>query len=151
LCRLSVFAGGCTLSAAEAVCSQGGLGAREVVEILGSLVNKSLVQAEPLGNDLRYRLLETVRQYVAEKLPLKGDAEAPSVRDAHAHLFLDLAETAAPHLRGADQAQWFDRLELEHDNLRAAMAHFLVEQSNVEQSLRIGVALKDFLVFPWLF
>ena len=78
---------------------------------------------------------------------LRGEEESCSVRAAHACLFLDLAETAAYHLRGPDQVRWFDHLETEHDNLRASMAYLLAKQSDAERPLRMGVALRDL----WLF
>jgi predicted ATPase/class 3 adenylate cyclase len=151
LCRLSVFAGGWTLGAAEAVCSGDDLPAREVADILGSLVDKSLVQADPMGSDLRYRLLETIRQYAAEKLSHRGATEVASAVYQHAEFFLNLAKAAASHLRGPAQAHWFDRLELEHDNLRVAMAYFLSDHVSGERSLRLGIALRDFWVFRGYF
>jgi predicted ATPase len=120
--RLSVFAGGCTLEAVEAVCSGGGLADWEVVDLLGSLVNKSLVLLEEAAGEAeqgRYRLLETVRQYGQERLAVTG--EATVLRDRHLAWCLALAEQARPHLEGPDQAVWLDVLEREHDNLRAAL------------------------------
>jgi tetratricopeptide (TPR) repeat protein len=146
LCRLSVFAGGWTLEAAEAVCSRTELGARVLVDVLGSLVDKSLVQTVATPDGLRYRLLETVREYSAEKLSGRGEAEGGSARRAHADFFLDLAEVAASHLRGAEQGPWLDRLELEHDNLRIAIAYFTSHQVTTEASVRMGVALREFWV-----
>ena len=83
LCRLSVFSGGWTLEASEAVCSRGRPGASDVVDILGSLVNKSLVQTESANGDLRYRLLETIRQYAAERLSQSSESEEAPAK-AHA-------------------------------------------------------------------
>jgi predicted ATPase/class 3 adenylate cyclase len=150
LCRLSVFSGGWTLEAAEAVCSGNDLQAREVADILSSLVDKSLVQADPMGHDLRYRLLEIIRQYAAEKLSDLGRAEEAPTRQAHAYFFLALAEEAAPHLSGADLARWFEVVDSEHDNLRAAVANFLSDESTIDQALRIGGSLRDFWFLGYL-
>jgi predicted ATPase/DNA-binding SARP family transcriptional activator len=127
LCRLSVFAGGCTLQAAEHICSgeaaQQGSGESiedwEVLDVLASLVDKSLVQVEEQEGCVRYRMLETMRQYAAEKLPQNGEAQ--TLKSRHRDFFLALAEEAEPRLMGPDQALWFDRLETEHDNLRTAL------------------------------
>src|SRR6185503_10274255 len=115
--RLSVFSGGFTLEAAAAVCRDGDdAGA---VELLGRLVDASLVVADERAGAMRYRLLETVRQYGAERLAAGG--EERDVRLRHARWCLDLAERAEPELSGAGQAAWFATLELEHDNLRAGL------------------------------
>ena len=108
--RLSVLAGGATLDAAERV-------ADADLDILGSLVEKSLVRR----TDDRYWLYETIREFALERLEASGEAD--EVRRRHAELFLALAEEAEPHIRMEDDA-WLDRLELEHDNVRAAIDHF---------------------------
>jgi predicted ATPase/DNA-binding SARP family transcriptional activator/DNA-binding CsgD family transcriptional regulator/Tfp pilus assembly protein PilF len=119
--RLSVFAGGFTLEAAESVGARGGGEEIEVLELLTTLVEKSLVVAEESWErGARYRLLEPVRQYAGEKLEASGSAEA--VRSRHAGFFLALAEEAEPELRGPRQAEWLDRLETEHDNLRTSLS-----------------------------
>ena len=101
------------------VCSGDGLGEHEVLELLSSLVDKSLVVVARDDAKSRYRMLETVRQYHPVKL---GDAaEREAVSDRHARFFLDLAEEAETGLAGPEQAAWLDRLEAEHDNLRAAL------------------------------
>jgi predicted ATPase/DNA-binding CsgD family transcriptional regulator len=140
--RLSVFAGGFTLEAAEAICAGEGIeeGAG-VLEPLGSLVDKSLVLVTEQEREVRYRLLETVRQYAREKLEESG--ETNQVGGRHALFFLGLAEEAAPQLKGGRQAAWLGRLETEHDNLRAAM-RFLLEEGEVESAARLAWAL-------WLF
>ena len=118
--RLAVFAGGWTLAAAETVCDRAGIQARNVVEDLASLVDRSLVVCDALEGQLtRYRLLETLRQYGLIKLREAG--EASIVRDAHLNWAVELAEEAEQHLDGLDQAAWLDRLESELDNLRAAL------------------------------
>ena len=98
----------------------------EVLESLLSLVDKSLVVAEPANDGrMRYRMLEPVRQYGLERLERSGEVEV--VRRRHAEFFLALAEEAEPWLRGPEQASWFERLDAENDNLRAALS-WLVEQ-----------------------
>jgi predicted ATPase/DNA-binding CsgD family transcriptional regulator len=118
--RLSVFAGGWTLAAAEAVGAGEDIAAPDVLDLLARLVDKSLVQAEERDGEPRYRLLETVRQYAAERLDEAG--EGPAARDQHRDYFLALVERAAPALLGPDQAAWLDRIAVELDNLRAALA-----------------------------
>jgi predicted ATPase/class 3 adenylate cyclase len=120
--RLSVFAGGLTLEAVEAVCAGDGVEKADLLDLLTSLVNKSLVMAaisEGASAEARYWLLETVRQYGAEKL--RGQGSETTWHDRHRDYFLALAERAEPELHGADQAAWLARLEIELDNLRAAM------------------------------
>jgi non-specific serine/threonine protein kinase len=141
LARLSVFAGGFGLAAAEAVAASPGLPA-EVPELLGSLVDKSLVQFGDDGSGPgRYRLLETVRQYAAGRLDALGTEAAGAVRAAHRDYYVTLAEQAAPHLQAADQAEWLDRLDAELGNLRAALA-FSVAQGDPEQGLRLAASLR---------
>ena len=124
--RLSAFAGGFTLEAAESVAGRGGVEEEEVMELLTTLVEKSLVVAEESWErGARYRLLEPVRQYASEKLVESGEED--DVRRRHARFFLALAEEAEPGLRGPRQVEWLDRLEQEHDNLRAALAWSLEE------------------------
>jgi non-specific serine/threonine protein kinase len=119
--RLSVVAGGCTLDAAEAVGAGAGIEADDVLDLLTGLVDKSLVlAAEAPDGTARYRLLETLRQYARERLA--AGTEAPAAHDRHLAHFLALAERAEPALRGPDAPAWIDRLEAEHDNLRAALA-----------------------------
>ena len=118
--RLSVFAGGWTLEAAEAVCGREGIAQEEVLDLLTQLVVKSLVLVEEQSGVARYRLLETVRQYGTEKLRESG--EELEIRRLHASFFLELAEIAEPALVGPEQVAWLDRLEQEHDNLRGALS-----------------------------
>ncbi|MEV4440173.1 BTAD domain-containing putative transcriptional regulator [Streptomyces sp. NPDC049577] len=121
--RLSVFAGGCELTAAEAVCADGeDVDALDVAPLLGSLVDKSLVVAAP-GDDgeMRYRLLETVGEYAAERLDEAGE-RTDTVR-RHLVFYRELARTADPLLRGPQQRRWLERLEREHENLRTALRH----------------------------
>jgi ATP/maltotriose-dependent transcriptional regulator MalT len=140
--RLSVFAGGWTLEAAEAVGSGEGVEESDVLELLSGLVEKSLVLAEASGDGgLRYRLLEPVRQYALERLEVSGEAGA--LRRRHAESFLALAEEAEQKLRGPKQATWLDRLEDEHDNLSVALS-WAIERGEAELGLRLAGALWRF-------
>ncbi|MGC3001020.1 ATP-binding protein, partial [Streptomyces sp. G35A] len=125
LSRLSVFAGGCDLAAAEAVCGPVAL------EALGSLVDKSLVVAAPSGDgEMRYRLLETVGEYAGERLDETGGrAEAER---AHLTYYRELARTTDPLLRGPDQLSAIERLEREYENLRTALRHALARRDEQE-------------------
>jgi non-specific serine/threonine protein kinase len=118
--RLAIFAGGWTLDAAEAVCADAAGAGAEVLDGLRSLVGKSLVLAEPRGAEMRYRLLEPLRQWARERLDASEEADAVARR--HAAYACALATAAEPALRGPAQAAWAERLEVEHDNLRAALA-----------------------------
>ena len=134
--RLAVFVGGCTLNAAEAVCHISG-DVSDVLDRLGSLVDKSLVQR--LGEDARCRfwMLETIAELAAEKLEESGAGEA--LRRRHAEYFLELSEKVEPELDGPQQAVWLDRLEAERDNVRAALEWALRE--NTELAARLCSAL----------
>lgn len=142
--RLSVFSGGWSLGAAESVCQGGGVDAFDVWDLLGTLVDKSLVQTETRGAATRYWLLETIRQFAAEKLAEAGEEEAIDVGRRHADHFLAFAEEAAPNLLGADQSTWMARLEEEHDNLVAALTRLLGRPQTAESGLRLAVALRWF-------
>ncbi|MEU8512626.1 BTAD domain-containing putative transcriptional regulator [Kitasatospora sp. NPDC048722] len=127
--RLSVFAGGAGLEAAERVCAvgeggaagaDGALGEEQVLELLTSLTEKSLLVADGEDGDApRYRMIGTIREYAAHRLAEAGEADA--LRRAHLAYVTELAETADPHLRRAEQLEWLAVLEAEHDNLGAAM------------------------------
>jgi predicted ATPase/class 3 adenylate cyclase len=118
--RLSVFVGGCTLEAAEAVCdAEGGLGI-EVLDGVTSLVDKSLLQQGEVAGEPRFMMLETIREYGLECLMVSGEEEA--IRRRHGQFFLALAEEAEPRLASAERETWLNRLEVEHDNLRCALA-----------------------------
>jgi predicted ATPase/DNA-binding NarL/FixJ family response regulator len=140
--RLAVFAAGCTLDTAEAVCSREGVVAGRVLNLLSSLVDKSLVMAETMNRaQARYRLLETIREYALEKLDEAG--EATRLRDRHLDLFLARAEEAAPKLNDSYQQLWLNWLEGEHDNMRAALA-WALESGRIEVGLRIAIAIARF-------
>jgi predicted ATPase/Tfp pilus assembly protein PilF len=139
--RLSVFAGGCPLEAAEAVCAGESIDEYEVLDLLGALVDKSLVLVDEHGQEARYRMLETIRQYAREKL--EASDEAASLQGRHRDWYLQLAEEAEPELRGPEQCVWLDRLEQEHDNLRVALAGSLNSEA-AESGLRLSGALSEF-------
>jgi predicted ATPase/class 3 adenylate cyclase len=139
--RLSVFAGSFDLAAAEAVAGSGAIDAVEVAGLVGSLVDKSLVVADPDGTGLRYRLLETIRLFVAERLAGTGPGQAAAARAAHRAHYLAVAEAAAPHLAGRQQVSWYDRLEADQANLRRAAEHAAGEPDGTARVLRFGVAL----------
>ncbi len=136
--RLSVFAGGWSLEAAESICQGEGIDAGEILDLLTQLLNKSLLITErEQGRETRYHMLETIRQYAREKLWAAG--EGAMMRQQHLAYFLDLAERAEPNLRAFDMAIWLDRLETEHDNISLAMEWAL--ESDVEAELRLASAL----------
>jgi predicted ATPase/transcriptional regulator with XRE-family HTH domain len=141
LARLSVFAGGFGLDAAEAVCVSGGIDALDVADLLGSLVDKSLVVAEPAGPALRYRLLETIRLFAAERLADAGDDEATAAAAAHCAHFLLVAEAAAAHLAGPEQGSWLARLDADQANLRRAAGYAAEDPDGTATVLRLSVAL----------
>jgi predicted ATPase/class 3 adenylate cyclase len=146
LSRLSVFAGGFELEAAEAICATETVDAFDVVDLLGSLVSKSLVMADRAGGAVRYRLLETIRQYSAQELLRACDAaDVLAIRRQHAEYYLQLAEAAAPQLTGYGQGEWLRRLDQDSDNLRAAVT-YLESEGRVADVLRMVVALERFVV-----
>jgi predicted ATPase/DNA-binding XRE family transcriptional regulator len=120
--RLSVFAGGWSLEAAEAVCASGALSAGVVLTALARLVEWSLVVLEHDGAYVRYRLLEALREYAAEQLRQAAEGELAEMRRRHALWYLTLADEAARHVWGPNAVAWLDKLGREHDNLRAALA-----------------------------
>jgi predicted ATPase/DNA-binding SARP family transcriptional activator/DNA-binding CsgD family transcriptional regulator len=141
--RLSAFAGGWTLEAAETVGAGGGIEEEDVLELLSNLMDKSLVVTEvKAAHVVRYRMLEPVRQYARERLEESGEVEA--IQRRHAEFFLVLAEEAEPAVEGAQQAAWLERLETEHDNFRAALSWSLERVEDAELGLRVGAALGEF-------
>lgn len=141
--RLSVFAGGWTLEAAEEVGADGSIEGSDVVDLLGRLVDKSLVVAEAEAQGaMRYRMLEPIRQYARERLEESEEVEA--IQRRHAEFFLALAEEAEPEVEGPQQAAWLERLEAEYDNLRAALSWSLERGEEAELGLRVAGALGQF-------
>ncbi|HXQ39302.1 MAG TPA: BTAD domain-containing putative transcriptional regulator, partial [Anaerolineales bacterium] len=136
--RLSVFAGGWTLEAAESVCSGEGIESEQVLELTSQLVMKSLVVAEQeSGRERRYHLLEMIRQYAREKLVESGEEE--NLRERHLKYFLQLSETFEVEAIGHRQEEWFIRANDERDNLRAAL-HW-ANRTNLEAGLYISARL----------
>ena len=133
--RLSVFSGGATPDSAQRVCWPDG--EHDVVDVIAALLDKSLVTADG-DPDVRYRLLETVRAYAAERLAEAGETE--QVAAAHAGYFLSLAEEAEPRLRSRDQLRWLKVMAAEHDNFAAALRH-LLQAGDGESALRFVGAL----------
>ena len=139
--RLSVFAGGCTLEAAEAVGPGDSIEKGEVLELVSRLVDKSLVVAEATReSEVRYGMLETIRRYARERLEERREAEA--IHHRHATFFLALAEESEPELLGPEQTEWLERLETEHDNLRTALSWSLRGENDI--GLRLAGALSRF-------
>jgi predicted ATPase/serine/threonine protein kinase/DNA-binding CsgD family transcriptional regulator len=133
--RLSIFVGGCTIEAAEAVCIALDNGNRAIpmLDQVASLMDKSLLQqSEQEGGEPRFVMLETIREYGLEALAVNGEREG--TRRAHAAYYLGLTEDAGPGLWELQQAAWLERLEREHDNLRAAML-WLLEQGETGDSV----------------
>lgn len=122
--RLSVFSGGCTLDAAEQVALAG-------LDTLESLIDKSLLR----HRGERYSMLETIREFAAEQFTLGNERE--SVRDRHVEFFLDLVERAEPQLTGPEQRRWYERLAVEQDNVREALA-FACDRGDGERALMLA-------------
>ena len=141
--RLSVFRGGCDLEMAEKVCGPADEVGGDVFDGLGALVDQSLVRIDDgtVDGPPRFTMLETIREYTAEMLVARGEADAIAGR--HAHAMLDLAEGAMPHLTGAEQREWLDRLERDHDNLRAAL-EWATARPDPDLGARMGFALWRF-------
>jgi predicted ATPase/class 3 adenylate cyclase len=153
--RLSVFAGGWTLEAAEGVCADKEEGGRiedeifspsssilhpsDILDLLVQLVNKSVVTTDERADEMRNRMLETIRQYAQEKLRESG--EAPRIRDQHLDYFVEFVEGADPELRGTEQETWLQRLDNDYDNIRAALEW---SSHRPEVELRLAAALWRF-------
>jgi predicted ATPase len=145
--RLSVFVGGCTLWAIEAMYQALGDETADLFEDAVSLLDKSLLHQRDPGeeeqNDLHLSMLEMIREFGLEVLKEQGEFEA--TRDAHARYYLRLAEEAEPHLAGPEQGAWFDRLDREQENLRAVLQRSMSgADEQVELASRLGIALSRF-------
>ena len=138
--RLGAFAGGFTLEAAAEVVDAAGLGV-ESFEVLASLADKHLLRVERGSGEPRFGLLDTIRAYALAQLDAADETDA--VRDRHLACYLRLAEVAKPELTGPAQAAWLDRLQTEHDNLRAALARASGQASN-DAEARLVAALRRF-------
>ncbi|MFN2577099.1 MAG: protein kinase [Pyrinomonadaceae bacterium] len=138
--RLSVFVGGFDLDKASALSADADSGVDEI-ESITALVDNSLLQRAWINDEPRFTMLQTITDYGREQLAASGEDAA--VRRKHTDIFLRLAETAEQRLSGAEHEQWLDRLELEHDNFRAAMS-WAAENAQTELGLRITTALWRF-------
>ena len=137
--RMGAFVGGCTLPAVEAVCNSRGDLRVDVLMGLESLLDKSLLRQAVAGDDTRFLMLETIREYALEQLEESG--EAAEIRKRHAEYYLALAEGLDAQLIGAEQQFWFDVLERELDNLRGA-TRWALDSRNAEIALRLVVSLR---------
>jgi predicted ATPase/DNA-binding CsgD family transcriptional regulator len=138
---LSVFSGGCTLEAAEFICSDETAGPRPILDFLIPLVDKNLIRSDQRNGEPRFSLLRTIREYALEQL--EGHGELRDARERHIDYYLEMVEHAETELKGPDQARWLERLELEHDNLRAALSWSL-ENGRYESGFRLAGALWRF-------
>ncbi len=138
--RLAVFGAGVTPESAGAVCAGAGIAPGEVLDLLAALVDRSLLQVADAAAP-RYRMLETLREYGLERLAADGELEA--ARTAHAHHFAALVDEAEPHLRCAEQLEWYRRLSTERENLLAALRH-LCDVGDARRALRMAVSLAWF-------
>jgi predicted ATPase len=150
LCRCSVFAGTFDLGAAEAVCGRDPIPAADVVDLVSTLVAKNLVQRDAGAGRARYRLLETVRQYAADRLA-RDEGEPDASRSAHCDHFVALAERTEAQLEGPRQAEMFERLGADLDNFRAALSWSSLEPERAEGGLRLAGALTQFWFVRALF
>jgi predicted ATPase/class 3 adenylate cyclase len=139
--RLSVFAGGCSLEMAETICGPASELGVDVLDGIEALVDQSLLRAEDVAGEARFRMLETIRAFSAEQLSASGEAD--TICERHARAFLALAEEAAGELPGSEQRSWLDRLDVEHDNLRAAI-EWATDRPEPETAIRLGFALWRF-------
>jgi tetratricopeptide (TPR) repeat protein len=145
--RLAVFVGGCTLEAAEALSGTSGGQATHLLDALASLLDKHLLYQQQGGQQTRLLMLETIREYGLECLSTCGELE--EARQVHAHYYLRLAEEAEPQLLGPQQTVWLDRLEQEHDNLRAAL-RWALERGKDRHSMELALRLSGALLRFWL-
>lgn len=144
--RLAPFRGGFDMDAAEAVCGEEPLAPDLVLDLLSSLIEKSLVMQIESAHGTRYRMLETIREYADEKL--KGSHEYTDLQVAHCHYYFELAKKARDGLRGAKQGEWLHCFEAEQDNLRAAMSLAQADEGVVDPILavKLAVAQQNFWV-----
>jgi len=140
---LSIFVGGCTLQANEAIAVDFVDDTTSILDVVASLIDKNLVQQT--GEVIRLTMLETIHEYGLEMLSISGEME--TAQQAHAAYYLKLAQEAAPQLKGPQQAEWFERLEQEHGNLRALMEWSLEPTHtgpHLEMAFQLGEALREF-------
>ena len=142
--RLGVFVGGFDLAAAEAVCGGEPLASADVLDLLGSLIEKSLVMLEERDDGARYLMLETIREYAREKLARRDDAAAAAAR--HCDHFLAMAKSANKGLKGQQQADWLWKMEVELDNVRSAIALSLAGGVDPFVAVKFAVAMQGFWI-----
>jgi predicted ATPase len=142
--RLSVFVGGFDMEAASAVCGVDPLDGDDVMDKIGSLVEKSLVTLEDLDEGSRYRMLETIRDYAAEKLDQRGEAAETAAR--HCEHYFVMIKAARDGLRGSQQADWIWRVEAELDNVRSAVALSLAGSVDPFIAVKFAVAMQGFWI-----
>jgi len=140
--RLGVFIGDFDLSAAEQVCGTDPIGPDDVLDLLASLVDKSLVMFNERGDSGRYRMLETIRDYAREKLEARGELQTTAAR--HCEYYFELSKRARDGITGPEQAEWIQRLEAELDNVRGAMAFALSGAMDPFISVKLANALERF-------
>jgi tetratricopeptide (TPR) repeat protein len=140
--RLAVFVGGFVLEAAEAICGSDPLTTDDVLDLMASLVEKSLVMMEESDHGTRYRMLETIREYASEKL--EQSAETAIVSNAHCQYFFAMAKAANKGLIGVDHASWIQRVEMDIDNVRAAIGLALRGEVDPMIAVKFAVALQGF-------
>ena len=139
--RLAVFVGGCELDVADRVCGPAGEVGIDVLDGVAMLVDQSLLRVEESDDTQRYVMFDAIREYAAEMLATSGECE--DIEERRSRAFLDLAEEAAPQLAGAEQRRWLDRLEHEHDNLRATIM-WAANRPDPELAVRVAFALWRF-------
>src|SRR2546428_3244154 len=141
LTRFSVFARGGSLEQVEPVCGPPAEVGGDVVESLDQLADQSLLRRIPDFDDPRFLMLQTIRDFAAERLGESG--EAHSIRDRHLQAFIALAQQAQPHLFGPQRKEWLDRLQEDHDNFRSAL-EWAVASGNPQEAMRLGAAFWRF-------
>jgi len=135
--RLAVFVGGWSLEAAESICAGGEIKKVDITNLILGLVQKSLIYTEKLSEGIRYRRLETIRQYGQEKLSASDEVE--NIRNQHLRYYVELLENAESELRSSNQVMWLNRLEMEMDNLRSALGW--ARKRDKESFLRLSSSL----------
>jgi predicted ATPase/class 3 adenylate cyclase len=139
LARLAVFVGGCELDSAEAICGPAAeLDGLDVLDGLMALADQSLVRAEEVDGETRFRMLDTIREFASEQLAASGDREA--IERRHAATFVALGESVTPRLSGDDQRSWLGRLERDHDNIRAVLDR-ATAAGDADTAIRLGYAM----------
>jgi len=140
--RLSVFSGGWTLEAAEAVCAFDGIALTDIVRVLSALVDKSLVLVSELDGEARYRFMVTLREYAQRRL--QQSRERTVLQERHAKFFTDMALEGAANMRGRDQGAWLERLNIDYDNMRVALSWGTMHDVNL--ALQLATALWRFWI-----